>query len=119
MALGTTIAWASIYYLPAVLATPIVRDLGLSVTWGFAAFSLAMIISAIIGPWGGRRIDRLGGRSVLVASNIIFALGLILLANTPNRIIYGLVLKERKMRGLLMPGRLSAHARFVHKPIFL
>jgi MFS family permease len=83
VALGTaqTIAWASTYYLPAVLATPIARDLGLSPTWVFTAFSLAMVISAIIGPWGGRRIDRLGGRSVLVASNIIFALGLVLLAN--------------------------------------
>ena len=81
LGLAQTIAWASTYYLPAVLATPIARDLGLSPTWVFAAFSLAMILSAIVGPWGGRRIDRLGGRSVLAASNVVFAVGLVLLAH--------------------------------------
>jgi MFS family permease len=81
LALGTaqTIAWASTYYLPAVLATPIARDLGVSSTLVFAAFSLAMVISAIVGPWGGRRIDRLGGRGVLAASNLVFTAGLVLL----------------------------------------
>ncbi len=39
-------------------------------------FSLALLISAVVGPWGGRRIDRLGGRGVLAASNLIFAAGL-------------------------------------------
>lgn len=77
-ALGTaqTIAWASSYYLPAVLATPMARDLGLSPVWIFAAFSAAMIVSALIGPWSGARIDRLGGRGVLIASNLVFIAGL-------------------------------------------
>jgi predicted MFS family arabinose efflux permease len=81
VALGTeqTIAFGSTYYLPAVLATPIARDLGLPTPWVFAAFSLALLISAAVGPWGGRRIDRLGGRGVLAASNLVFATGLALL----------------------------------------
>jgi MFS family permease len=82
LGIAQTIAWASTYYLPAVLATPIAQDLGVSPPWVFAAFSLAMILSAIVGPWGGRRIDRFGGRDVLVVSNVVFALGLALLANT-------------------------------------
>ncbi len=78
VALGVeqTIAFGSTYYLPAVLATPIARDLGLPTPWVFGAFSLALLISAGIGPWGGRRIDRLGGRGVLAASNLVFAAGL-------------------------------------------
>lgn len=75
-----TLSWASTYYLPAVLATPMARDLGLSPVWIFAAFSGALIVSALIGPWAGARIDRLGGRELLVASNLIFALGLGVLA---------------------------------------
>ena len=80
--LGTTqtLSWASTYYLPAVLATPMARDLGVSPVWIFAAFSGALIISALVGPWAGARIDRLGGRELLIASNLIFALGLGVLA---------------------------------------
>ena len=80
-ALGTaqTIAFGSTYYLPAVLATPMARDLGVLPPWIFAAFSTALLISAFVGPWGGRRIDRLGGRGVLAASNMIFAGGLAML----------------------------------------
>jgi MFS family permease len=77
---GQTIAYASSYYLPAVLATPMARDLGLSTVWVFAGFSVAMIVSALVGPLAGRMIDRNGGGRVLVASNLIFAAGLIGLA---------------------------------------
>ncbi len=43
-----------------------------------------MIVSALIGPWSGARIDRLGGRGVLIASNLIFALSLALMANSTS-----------------------------------
>jgi MFS family permease len=82
VALGTaqTVAFASTYYIPAVLAVPMARDLGLSPLWVYAAFSAALITSALIGPFAGRRIDRLGGRNLLIASTILFAVGLVLLA---------------------------------------
>ena len=82
-ALGTaqTIAWASTYYLPAVLATPMARDLAVSPVWVFAGFSLAMVVSAMIGPAAGRLIDTLGGRRILAATNVVFASGLLLLAS--------------------------------------
>ena len=80
-ALGTTqtLAWASSYYLPAILADPIARDLGVSPNWIFAAFSGSLVISAILGPRVGRQIDLVGGRSVLSASNLTLAAGLVLL----------------------------------------
>ena len=81
LALGTTqtLAWGSSYYLPAILADPIARDLGISSNWFFAAFSASLVISGLLGPRVGRRIDRVGGRQVLSASNIVFATGLALL----------------------------------------
>ena len=80
-ALGTsqTLAWASSYYLPAILADSIARDLGVSSNWIFAAFSAALVISGLLGPRIGRQIDLVGGRQVLSASNVILAAGLVLL----------------------------------------
>ena len=75
-----TLAWASSYYLPAVLAAPIARDLGIAMPTVFAAFSAALLVSAALGPHAGQAIDRWGGRPVLIATNIVFALGLAALA---------------------------------------
>jgi predicted MFS family arabinose efflux permease len=82
VALGITqtLAWASSYYLPAILAEPISNDLHISRAWVFGAFSAALLIAAFAGPRVGRAIDRRGGRGVLVASNIVLAVGLIALA---------------------------------------
>src|SRR5437868_3941995 len=84
LALGTTqtLAWASSYYLPAILADPIARDLGVSSNWIFAAFSASLVISAMLGPRIGRQIDLVGGRSVLSLSNLVLAAGLALLGLT-------------------------------------
>lgn len=79
LGVAQTLAWGSTYYLPAILAVPMARDLGVSTTGVFAAFSVALVVSALLGPWAGRRIDRFGGRAMLIASNIAFAAGLALL----------------------------------------
>lgn len=85
-ALGTamTVSWASSYYIPAVLAVPMADDLGLSPIWVFGAFSMAMAVSALVGPWAGARIDGSGGRGVLMSSNLVFATGLLLLASASS-----------------------------------
>lgn len=89
LALGTTqtLAWASSYYLPAILAAPIARELGLSGGLVFAAFSVALLVSGLLGPAVGRRIDRLGGRDVLIISNLVIAAGLGLLGLTQGPLL--------------------------------
>lgn len=72
-----TLAWASTYYLPAILAAPMARDLGTTVPMVLAAFSLALVVSAAVGPRAGHAIDRLGGRPVLMATSGVFAAGLV------------------------------------------
>lgn len=71
-----TLAWASSYYLVAMLAVPMAHDTGVSVPTVFAAFSAALVISALLGPYAGRLIDRLGGRPVLIVTSLVFATGL-------------------------------------------
>ena len=85
-ALGSaqTLAWASSYYLPAIVAAPMARDLGVSMPTVFGAFSLALLVSAFLGPYAGRSIDRWGGRPVLMATNVVFALGLALLGSAQS-----------------------------------
>lgn len=87
--LGTTqtVAWASSYYLPAILAMPMARDLGVEPTSVFAAFSAALLISAALGPRVGRTIDAFGGREVLAISNLVLGLGLIMLATAQGSVM--------------------------------
>ncbi len=81
-ALGSaqTLAWASSYYLPAILADPMAADIGVSRAVVYGAFSASLLIAAGLGPAVGRAIDRRGGRGVLVWSNVVLAAGLVALA---------------------------------------
>jgi predicted MFS family arabinose efflux permease len=86
-ALGTTqtLAWASSYYLAAMVADPMARTFGITTSTVFAAFSASLLLAAVLGPRIGRQIDRLGGREVLAFSNLLFAAGLTLLAAAPTQ----------------------------------
>ena len=81
-ALGATqtIAWASSYYMPAILGAPIAAALHLPTSVFFGLFSGALLLSAAIGPSVGRLIDRDGGRVLLACSNLVIAAGLVILA---------------------------------------
>jgi MFS family permease len=77
-ALGTTqtLAWASSYYLPAILGAPIAAGLGLPTEAFFGIFSAALLLGAAISPWVGKLIDQHGGHAVLTLSNAVIAAGL-------------------------------------------
>nr|WP_228633033.1 hypothetical protein [Halomonas sp.] len=45
-----TLAWASSYYLPAILAVPMAGELGLSASWVFGAFSADLLLTAMLAP---------------------------------------------------------------------
>jgi MFS family permease len=82
--LGTTqtLAWASSFYLPAILGVPIAKALGIAPTLFFGLFSGALLLSAATAPMVGQLIDRHGGRMVLAASNLVLSAGLVLLGLT-------------------------------------
>jgi MFS family permease len=80
-ALGSTqtLAWASSYYLPAILGAPIAAALHLPDTAFFGVFSGAMLLSGMLSPRVGRVIDRHGGRAVMATSSVVLAGGLLML----------------------------------------
>ncbi len=80
LGLAQTLAWASSFYLPSLLAAPIARELGLAPSTLFAALSAALVLSAMVSPWAGRWIDRHGGRGLLMGSSVLFAAGLVVLS---------------------------------------
>ncbi len=88
LGLAQTLAWASSYYLPAILADPMAADLGVSRAVVYGAFSASLLIAAGLGPAVGRAIDRRGGRGVLVWSNLVLAVGLIALAVAPGPVAF-------------------------------
>jgi MFS family permease len=76
--LGQIAAFASSFYLMGVLGDSIGRDLGLSTTFVFAMVSLSLAVPALIAPRVANRIDRHGGKQVLLASHLALAAGLVL-----------------------------------------
>jgi len=82
--LGQLLAWASSYYLLAILARPMARDLGVAPVAVYAMFSGALLVAALLGPAVGGLIDRHGGRRVLLASNGVFAAAHLLLASAQH-----------------------------------
>jgi MFS family permease len=73
------VAFACSFYLMGVLGDSIGRDLGLSATFVFATVSLSLAVPAFIAPRVARRIDLKGGKTVLLASHLALAVGLILI----------------------------------------
>ena len=74
------IAWGSLYYAIAVLGEPMRLDLGIASSHVFGAFSWSLAIAGVLAPTAGRILDRYGGRTVLVASALLGAVGFLVLA---------------------------------------
>jgi MFS family permease len=63
-----------------MLALPMARDLGISNGMVFAAFSWALIVSALLGPAAGWASDKFGGQAVLMFASGLLAAALALLS---------------------------------------
>ncbi len=87
--LGITqiIGWGSGFYLPAILAVPISKSIGVSTETFFWAFTLSLLVSGLVGPRVGRLIDMYGGRKVLPWGNLAFFVGLVMLAFSTNELM--------------------------------
>lgn len=65
------VSWGVLYYAFPVLAPGIAADTGWSIGTITAAFSLALVVSAIVGIPAGRWLDRLGPRLVMTTGSVL------------------------------------------------
>ncbi|MBP8310424.1 MAG: MFS transporter [Burkholderiaceae bacterium] len=109
LGISQMVAWGSSFFLPAILAVPMARELGLAPSTVFAAFSLSLIVSGVLGPASGRLIDRRGGRGVLIGSNLIFGAALVAmgLARSPAALFAAWLLMGLAMAGGLLEAAFS------------
>lgn len=80
LAIGQTLAWASIYYLFPALLLRWEQDLGWSKADLTAAITLAVLVSAVASPLTGRIIDKGQGAWMIGASALAGGFGLLLLS---------------------------------------
>ena len=82
-ALGITqiVSWGTLYYSIAVLGETMRTELGIAAPLLFGAYSLALLIAALVAPTIGRAIDRRGGRQVMAAGSVVAGAALLAIAH--------------------------------------
>ena len=79
-----TLAWATTYYLPAVIVGPASATLHRSATELLVGYSWSLLVAGLVSPRVGAWIDRHGGRGALATGTVVMAAGLLVLAAWPD-----------------------------------
>ena len=89
-ALGITqiISWGAIFYGISVLAKPMAAELGWSLTFIFAGFSVSLLVAGIVSQPVARFIDKRGGRLTLTLGSLAGGIGLGLMSQVNDPIVY-------------------------------
>jgi len=85
LGIGQILSWGSTFYLLAVLAGPIAADTGWPSSLVVAGVSVGLVIAGLGSPRVGALVAGNHGRTVLVASAVLLALGLVVLGLAPNQ----------------------------------
>ncbi|MFB8367108.1 MFS transporter [Streptomyces sp. NPDC055929] len=83
-----TTSWGIVYYAFPVLNPAITADTGWSTGATTAAFSAALVVSAIAGIYVGRVLDHRGPRLVMTAGSLLGALSLLVIAAAPDLTVF-------------------------------
>ncbi|GAA1194727.1 MFS transporter [Pseudonocardia alaniniphila] len=77
-------SWGILYYAFPVLAPGIAADTGWSIGTITAAFSLGLVVSALVGIPAGRWLDRFGPRLIMTGGSVLAAPALLGIATAPS-----------------------------------
>ncbi len=102
------ISWGTLYYTLTVLAAPIREEIGFSDLTIFGAFTIGQLVSGVVAPFVGRRIDQAGGRSVMTLGSLAAAVALTVVAIARDPILFTI--------GWMIAG--SAMAACLYDPAF-
>jgi MFS family permease len=88
LGIAQIISWGSLYYSLTVLSIPIERDLGFGKLTIFGAFTLGLLVSGLITPAVGQRIDREGGRRVMSIGSLFGSAAMFSVALAHDPIVF-------------------------------
>ena len=108
------VSWGVLYYAFPVLAPSIARDTGWSVATITAAFSIGLVVSALVGVWSGRLLDRIGPRPVMTAGSVLAVPAVLGIAVAPSLPMFfaAWALAGVSMAGTLYPPAFAALTRW-------
>ena len=112
---GTQIvSWGVLYYAFPILAPSIAADTGWSVPAVTAAFSVGLVVSAVVGIPAGRLLDRFGPRLVMTAGSVLAVPAVVIIGSTRSFPLFvtGWVLAGVGMAGTLYPPAFAALTRW-------
>ncbi|AYY15214.1 MFS transporter [Actinobacteria bacterium YIM 96077] len=109
-----TVSYGVLYYAFPVLLTDIGAETGWSRTSLTAAFSVGLLLAAVLGIPAGRWLDRHGPRALMTAGSALAAPSVVLVALAPNVPVFtaGWILAGVSMAGVLYPPAFTAIARW-------
>ncbi|MFB6619911.1 MFS transporter [Streptomyces sp. NPDC056367] len=107
-------SWGIVYYAFLVLNPAITDDTGWSTGATTAAFSAALIVSAVAGIYVGRVLDHRGPRIVMTAGSVLGVLSLLVMAAAPNLAVFfaGWLLAGAAMAAILCQPAFAALTRW-------
>ena len=88
LGIGQILGWGSSFYLPAVLAGPIVADMGWPFSQVIGGVSIALLVAGLAARGIGRLIHHYGGRPILMAGSCLLAFGLTILSQADRVAIF-------------------------------
>jgi predicted MFS family arabinose efflux permease len=88
LGIAQILAFGTSFYFPAVFAPPILAETGWSLGLIVGGTSIGLLAAGLVSPQVGHLIDRHGGRPVLSASSVLFAIGLTGVGLAPSVPVY-------------------------------
>ncbi|MFF4426499.1 MFS transporter [Streptomyces sp. NPDC001549] len=107
-------SWGIVYYAFPVLLSRLTADTGWSGNAATGAFSLALLVSGVVGIPVGRILDQRGPRAVMTAGSVIGVLALLLIAAAPSLPVFflGWMLAGIAMAATFYPPAFAALTRW-------
>lgn len=97
-----TIGYGSLYYSFGVLAPFMAEDTGLSLTFVYGLFSIALLASGFVAPRAGRLFDGTDPARIMAIGSCISAAALVLWALAPGKVAFGAFLILTEMSSVLV-----------------
>lgn len=80
--------WGNSYFMIPILGSFIVKETGWSSHFIYSCFSISILISGLISPKVGKKINQLNHNYILLWSGIVMALGLFILSFSYHKITF-------------------------------